>query len=96
MRFTSSGPDKSLGETATRVYSWNQAELLSARQTEHTKVAPIEGENCFDPFTIRQVYQGRIGKLYAQIVVPGKNRRNAGEICRVEGNKFKRSSAERS
>ncbi len=73
----------------------NDPEPFSAPWTEHLKVTPVQGENGFNPFAVRKVYQARIGKLDPQIRIPGKDRGNTREIRLVEGSQLKGSRSER-
>src|SRR5258708_6764024 len=74
---------------------WNNAELLSARQAEHTKVASVQSENGFNPLSICQMYQRCIGELYPQALILSENRADSGKVCLVQRKKLKRSTLER-
>ena len=58
-------------------------------QAEYAKVTPVEGEHHFNPFTVCQVCQRRIGELYSQAFIPGKDRGNARKIRLVQRDKLK-------
>ena len=75
--------------------SWNQAKLFSVGQPEHVKVTPVQGEHDFNPFAVCQVDQRCIGKLYAQALILGEDRGNAGEIRLAQGKKRKGAAIER-
>ena len=64
-------------------------------QTEHAKVAPVQGEHDLNPLTVCQVYQRCIGKLYPQGLILGEGRGNAGEIRLAQRNKLKGAAMER-
>ena len=65
------------------------------RSTEHTKITPVQSENGFNPFAIRQVHKARVGELYLQLLIAGENCGNAREISLVERSKLKEPSTER-
>src|SRR6202035_4159153 len=69
---------------------WNDAELLSARQTEHTKVAPVQSEHGLNSLPICQMYQARVGKLYPQALILSENRGDSGKVRFFQRNKLKR------
>lgn len=75
--------------------SWNQAQFSPVSQAEYAKVAPVQGEDRLDPFTVCQVRQRCVGKLYSQAFILGKDRGNTGQVRLSQRNEFKRAAIER-
>ena len=75
--------------------SWNQAQPFPVGQTEYAKVAPVKGEHHVNPFTVCQVYQRCIGKLYPQAFILGEDRGNPREIRLAQSDKLKGAAVER-
>src|ERR1035437_3867602 len=75
--------------------SWNQAQPFPVGQTEYAKVAPVKGEHHVNPFTVCQVYQRCIGKLYPQAFILGEDRGNPSEIRLAQSDKLKGAAMER-
>jgi hypothetical protein len=75
--------------------SWNQTQPFPVGQTEYAKVAPVKGEHHVNPFTVCQVYQRCIGKLYPQAFILGEDRGNPREIRLAQSDKLKGAAMER-
>jgi hypothetical protein len=80
---------------AVHTPSRNHAQLFAVGQTKHSEIPSIQGKYRFDPFTVCQVQQRRIGQLYPQARILGQDRSNSREIRLAKSNKLKGAAMER-
>ena len=75
--------------------SRNDVKLLSARQTEHTEVAPVQREHRFNALPICQMHQACVGDLYPQPPILCEDGCDSGEVGLIQRKKLKGLAVER-